>query len=91
MQKRIEIRAELADLYIAKFPKLGLAENKAALTVLVDEKFEQIKWTILEDEEMFRQAAFQKQDHWIRAVTFLQSLGALPPDHGRRSDDDVPF
>jgi len=86
MKNENEIRAELADLYVAKFPKLGLAENKHALNVLVDIKFKEIKETILEHQEMCNQSAFLEQQHWLGAVKFLESLGALPPPA-----DDLPF
>ena len=85
MKHESEIRAELADLYVAKLPKLGLAENEAALTVLVDVKIEEIKQTILRDQAESAHLAYLEERDYTGAIMFLKSLGALPraddPDH----------
>ena len=80
------IRAELADLYVAKFQELGLAENKGVLTLLLDLKYEEIKWAILEAEDETRHIAHLDERHRLGALTFLRSLGALPTP-----DDPPPF
>ena len=79
-----DARQELADLYVVKFPELGLTENKAALDLLVNEKFEQLTSAILEEADIDAEMAFLDGRARDSARGFLQSLGALPPP----PDDD---
>ena len=79
------IKAEIADRYIMKFPDLGLEENKDALKLLLDRKYEEIESAILRERDEISHLDYLEEKHWLRARAKLEALGVLP------TTDDLPF
>jgi hypothetical protein len=72
------IKAEIADRYIMKFPDLGLEENKDALTLLLDRKYEEIESAILRERDDISRLNYLEQMDRLRARAKLEALGVLP-------------
>jgi len=80
------IKAEIADRYIMKYPDLGLEENKDALTLLVDRKYEEVESAILREQDDISRMNYLEQMDRLRAHAKLEALGVLPA-----TDSDWPF
>jgi hypothetical protein len=72
------IKAEIADRYVMKFPDLGLEENKDALKLLLDIKYEEVESTILRERDVTSELNVLEQKDQLRAHAKLVELGVFP-------------
>jgi hypothetical protein len=80
------LMVEIAELLTIRFPPLLLMENRDALLMAVELRFEEFRDAILRDEYERREMAFGEHQHESYCRGKLMALGLLPTPV-----DDLPW